>query len=227
MKVTRTTGLLIAVGVGALTTILTLSYASGPSPLVYVAKPLTTLLLVVLALSTRVPLSRAYRALITGGLLASLAGDVLLMLPSDQFIPGLASFLVAHLLYLAAFASRAPLLQHRLAVVGYVAVATTVLAMVLPAVGGVLRTSIIAYVVVITIMASQGASWMLDEPRSSAARLAAIGAALFVASDALLALDRFVTIVPMRDLLVLGTYWLAQSCIALSVQRPAPPTLRM
>ncbi len=227
MNFTRKSAVLIAVGVSAITTIMALSTADAPSPLVYVTKPLATLLLVLLALTTHNPIATSYRWLIVGGLLASVVGDILLMLPSDRFIAGLGSFLVAHLLYLAAFASRAPLLRHRSAVIGYVAVATAVLAMVLPAVGGVLRTAIIGYVVVLTIMAAQSASWMLEEARSSSARLAAVGAALFVASDALLALDRFVTIVPMRDLLVLGTYWMAQACIAMSVQRPAPPTLRL
>ncbi len=210
-----------------MTTVLALAGATDGSPVVYVAKPLTTTLLIALALATHDPIAASYRALVVAGLLASLVGDVLLMLPSDRFIAALGSFWVAHLLYLAAFVSRAPLLRHRSTVIGYVVMSTTVLAMVLPAVGGLLRTAIIIDVIAITVMASQAASWMLDDTRSSSARLAAIGAALFVASATLFALDRFVQIVPMRDLLVLGTYWLAQACIALSVQRPAPPTLRL
>jgi uncharacterized membrane protein YhhN len=54
-------------------------------------------------------------------------------------------------------------------------------------------------------------------PRS--ARLAAIGAVLFMVSDSLLAWDRFAGGVPARALLVLGTYYAAQWCIARSVQR--------
>ena len=220
-------GLLAAATVGAMTTVLALAGATDESPIVYVAKPLTTTMLIALALTTRDPIAASYRALVVAGLLASLVGDVLLMLPSDRLIAALGSFWVAHLLYLAAFASRASLLRHRSTVIGYVVMSTSVLAMVLPAVGGLLRTVIITDVIVITVMASQAASWMLDEARSSSARLAAVGAALLVTSATLFALDRFVQIVPMRDLLVLGTYWLAQACIALSVQRPAPPTLRL
>jgi uncharacterized membrane protein YhhN len=218
---------LAAAAVGALVTIGALTLAPGSPAVVWVAKPVTTALLALLAATTRAPLSAAFRLLITLGLLASLAGDVLLMLPEDRFTAGLAAFLVAHVAYLAAFASRAPLLRHRSGVVGYAAVATVVLALVLPAVGGVLRTAIIAYVIVIALMAAQATSWLLDEPASRAARLAAIGASCFVASDALLALDRFVFIVPARDLLVLAPYWIAQACIALSVERPPPPSLRL
>ena len=41
--------------------------------------------------------------LLAAALVASLAGDVFLMLPIDAFIPGLASFLLAHLFYIALF----------------------------------------------------------------------------------------------------------------------------
>ncbi len=219
--------LLAAAAVSACVTIGALTFAPDSPELVWAAKPVATGLLVLLAATTPAPLSASFRLLITLGLVSSLAGDVLLMLPEDRFLAGLAAFLLAHVAYLAAFATRAPLLAHRSGVVGYAAVATVVLALVLPAVGGVLRTAIIAYVIVIALMAAQATSWLLDEPASRAARLAAIGASCFVASDALLALDRFVLIVPARDLLVLAPYWVAQACIALSVERPPPPALRL
>ena len=44
-----------------------------------------------------------YAGFILAGLVFSLAGDVFLMLPSDQFMAGLVSFLIAHLFYIAAF----------------------------------------------------------------------------------------------------------------------------
>ena len=47
--------------------------------------------------------------LLLAALLFSLGGDVFLMLPGNYFIPGLASFLVAHLFYIALFRQgRAP-----------------------------------------------------------------------------------------------------------------------
>lgn len=221
------TGLTLAASLAAAVAIGTLTVAPDRPALVWVAKPLATLLLLLLAATTRRALSSRYRGLITLGLAASLAGDVWLMLPDDRFLAGLASFFVAHVAYLAAFTSRAPLLRHRSGVVGYAAVATVVLALVLPAVGGSLRTAIVGYVVIIAFMAAQATSWLLDEPASRAARLAAVGASLFVASDALLALDRFVFTIPARDLLVLAPYWAAQACLAWSVQEPPPPALRL
>ncbi len=220
-------GLLGATSVCAVLTIIAPLVVTTNPNLAQTTKPLATALLALLAALTSDAISVRYRVLVTLGLVASLAGDVVLMLPGDWFVHGLLVFLGAHFFYGAAFFSHAPPLRHRTAIVGYATVATSVLALVLPAVGGVLRVAIVSYVVVISVMAAQAASWMLDEPRSRAALLAAIGAALFVASDAMLALDRFVTLIPMRDVLVLGTYWLAQACIASSVQRPPPPTLRM
>src|SRR5512133_4105571 len=46
-------------------------------------------------------------------LVASLAGDVFLMLPGNYFIPGLASFLVAHLFYIALFRQGVPWFSSR------------------------------------------------------------------------------------------------------------------
>jgi uncharacterized membrane protein YhhN len=219
--------LLIAAAISAVVVIAALSLSPDTPALVYLGKPLTTLLLLVLAAGTRDALAPSYRALVTAGLLASLVGDVFLMLPGDYFLAGLASFLVAHLLYIVAFSTRARFLRHQLPVLAYVVVATLVLFLVLPTVGGVLRTAIVAYVLVITVMAAQGTCWLIESPAAPSARLVALGAACFVSSDALLALDRFVTYVPARDLLILGSYWLGQGCIAASVRRAPPPTLRM
>ncbi|MBV9110557.1 MAG: lysoplasmalogenase, partial [Gemmatimonadetes bacterium] len=54
---------------------------------VYVAKPLTTTLIIALAMSRPSPIG-GYREAIAAGLVCSLAGDVLLMLPSDRFVAG-------------------------------------------------------------------------------------------------------------------------------------------
>jgi uncharacterized membrane protein YhhN len=80
---------------------------TGRRSAVYVFKPLTMLFVLSLALQSSTSTSVLYAWMIVGGLLFSLAGDVLLMLPSDRFAAGLASFLVAHLFYIAAFAEDA------------------------------------------------------------------------------------------------------------------------
>jgi hypothetical protein len=87
---------------------------AGRRPVVYVCKPLTIAVAMVIAATAAGGPSPPYRALILCGLVCSLAGDVFLMLPVKRFAAGLASFLVAHVCYVAAFAgaspARAPLL---------------------------------------------------------------------------------------------------------------------
>lgn len=76
----------------------------GPRELHYVCKPTTTFLILVMTTLQQPNLgtSASYQWLIGSGLVMSLAGDVLLMLPKDKFIQGLGSFLLAHLLYIVA-----------------------------------------------------------------------------------------------------------------------------
>ena len=75
----------------------------------YISKPLTMLLIIALAFGYQSYDHDGSHAWILLGLCLSLAGDVLLMLPSDRFIQGLAAFLVAHLCYIVGFA-QGPLL---------------------------------------------------------------------------------------------------------------------
>ena len=181
---------------------------------VHVAKPLTTALLVALAvtLPARDP---AYRVVVVIGLVASLAGDVFLMLPGDRFVAGLASFLVAHLAYLAAFTRAAPLFAAPTALALYAVVGAALVVVLWPRLG-VLRVPVLAYAAALVAMAAQAAAHarVVD---GSPARLAAVGAALFVASDAILAVDRFRAPVPHAQDWIMTTYVAAQLGIALSV----------
>jgi uncharacterized membrane protein YhhN len=173
------------------------------------------MLLLALALAAGRGAGPRYLAAVAAGLVLSLAGDVFLMLPRDRFVAGLASFLAAHLAYVVAFTTgvspdSAPLLLAPAALPG-----AAVLAVLWPRLGR-LRPAVTAYVAVITLMAWQAGTraWAL---RSPAAVMAALGAACFVASDAMLALDRFRA--PFRSArgLVTGTYVAAQWLIASSV----------
>lgn len=184
-------------------------------PLVYAAKPLATITTLLIALRAAPPVSTRYRALICAGLVASLAGDVFLMLPGDRFIAGLASFLVAHLLYITAFASEKGGLRNPAAALTIGIFAAAMLAWLWPDLGA-LRLPVGAYVTVIAVMGWQAfARW----GHSPGAERAAIGALSFLASDSALAVSRFRGEFAGSTLLVLGTYWLAQWLFARSVQR--------
>jgi uncharacterized membrane protein YhhN len=76
-----------------------------------------------------------------------------------------------------------------------------------------LRLPVAAYVVVITLMGAQalGRAAVLGD---AASRYVAIGALCFMASDTLLAINKFVTPLPVSALWVLSSYYVAQLLIA-------------
>lgn len=184
--------------------------------LLYVFKPLTTLL--ILAMACRLAGGAgSYARWIGIGLVLSTAGDIFLMLPFDGFVFGLGSFLLAHLAYLWALRQRGGWWRVRWPVVVYAVVASCVLARLWPGLPGELKLPVVVYVIALAGMAAQAASVWREHPDTKT-RVAAIGGAFFVASDALLALDRFSAPIPLASTFVLATYWIAQWCIARSVR---------
>ena len=181
----------------------------------YVFKPLTMVFIIAIAVLAEHPVSSAYHILIVLALLASLAGDVFLMLESDRFIYGLASFLLAHILYAIAFASEgsaAAPLWYGLPFLLYGVVMLWWLWGFL----GPMRGPVIVYMAAILIMAWQAANrWV--ETNDRGALLALAGAYLFVASDSVLAVERFRGAFRSAPFWVLSTYFAAQWLIALSV----------
>lgn len=179
---------------------------------IYIFKPLTTALIILLALLADGD-SESYQILIIVGLLFSLAGDVFLMLPRDLFIAGLVSFLIAHLFYSVAFLKDGEISW--LLLIPLLGFGGIMLAILWPHLGK-LKTPVIVYVGVILIMGWLAVSRWLETDREGAA-LAALGALFFMASDTILALDRFRKPFGTARLLVLSTYYLAQTLIALSI----------
>lgn len=161
--------------------------------------------------------------LLLAALLFSLGGDVLLMLPGNYFIPGLASFLVAHLFYIALFRQDAPWFASRAglaAVLAFGGGMYTVLAPRLP--DPVLQVAVGAYVLVISLMASQamGRARHLGGPD---ARAVALGACVFMASDSMIAIHKFLTPIPLESLWILITYFTAQFLIVHGMRQPVAP----
>ena len=186
----------------------------GSRPSVYLFKPLTVILIILIASLRKNPVSEFYRYAVVAGLVFSLMGDILLMLPRERFIAGLASFLLAHLFYIAAFTlegARSPGLLYALPFAVYGLVMLRVL---LPGLGR-LKAPVIIYMPVIMLMAWQAfCRWMTTAQRGSA--LAFMGALLFVISDSVLALNRFKRPLQSAQLYIMATYFTAQWLIALS-----------
>ncbi|MGC8722440.1 MAG: lysoplasmalogenase [Acidobacteriota bacterium] len=186
----------------------------GPRWQVYLFKPLTTALILLVALAPPHAPGLLYRGAILAGLLFSLAGDIFLMLPRDRFVASLVSFLVAHLCYIAAFSSGVAMGLSPWTTLPLVAAAAILLWLLWPHLGS-MRIPVLLYVAVILCMAWRAlVRW--QQVGGAEAFGAATGALLFVASDATLALDRFRGRFRSAQLLILSAYTAAQWLIAAS-----------
>lgn len=186
-------------------------WALGQPWLAFVFKPLATILIIVFALG-RGHEQPVVRRWVLAGLVLSLVGDVALLWPKEGFLPGLVSFLLAHAAYLVAFTRGQGFAARRAPFVAYAVVAAGILALLWPGVPAPLRLPVLLYVAALASMAAQAAVlWRAGAPRGG---VLALGGALFVLSDALLATNRFGTPLPMASLWILASYWAAQWCIA-------------
>jgi uncharacterized membrane protein YhhN len=134
-------------------------------------------------------------------LLFSLAGDVFLMLPADLFLAGLGSFLVGHLAYIACFTAptRARLIWWLILTVICAPLASRILR---SAGDGGTRAGVAVYMLVLGLMVASAIA--------SGSGVAALGAGLFLASDSIIAWNRFVAPVPLAQPLIMSTYHLGQ-----------------
>lgn len=166
------------------------------------------------------------RRWVLAGLMLSLVGDIALLWPQQGFLPGLVSFLLAHLAYLVAFTRERRLADWWPAFALYAVVAGAVLALLWPGVPAALRLPVAVYVVALASMAAQAlVLWRRSGPAASPgarrARWLAVGGALFLLSDALLATNKFAAPLPLSSLWILASYWSAQWCIASWLAPPA------
>ncbi len=183
--------------------------------LIYIFKPLTTILILSVALLPGTWRMDAYARAIALGLFFSLAGDILLMLPRDLFVPGLASFLVGHLCYISAFRAGLAAPDFMLVLALFIMFATGMLRYLRPGVIAPLRLPVGLYVVVITVMVTLAVGRWISKPSLESGSVA-LGALLFMASDTLLAVDRFRRPFHLARAAVLSTYFAGQLLIALS-----------
>lgn len=186
---------------------------------VYLFKPLTTLIIAIGAAFLIRPAPPLYRALIVAGLGCSLGGDILLMLPAERLIAGIAAFLLAQIAYVAAFSLGNPVHGDQLAwLLPFLLFCAAVLADRWRVLGR-FRGPVVVYVAVISIMAwravMRGRAAVI--PRETFV-VGAVGACLFVLSDALVLLRRFGRALPGAQTIELATYWAAQLLIAVSVR---------
>jgi uncharacterized membrane protein YhhN len=184
---------------------------------IYVFKPLTMVLIIAIAFWIKPTTAGLYKRLIMTGLLSSLAGDIFLMLPDDRFMPGLVCFLVAHLFYISAFISGGLRISVRWSLGPFLLYGAAFFIVLVPRLGD-FKAPVSVYLLVILVMAWQALNrWSVT--RRYEALLAFVGALLFVLSDSVIALDRFVQPFGAAMAIIATTYFIAQWLIACSVKQ--------
>jgi uncharacterized membrane protein YhhN len=182
-----------------------------------VFKTLTTLLFVLTAWAAG-PVG-SYGGYLFAGLLLSALGDLLLIpRAKPSFAAGLCAFLLAHLLYVLAFTTLAPLEGANWPLlVGLAALTSAFLYLFWERFGG-LRLAVAVYAAVMTLMLASAWSVLLNaEVAATAGALIAAGATLFYLSDLFVALERFAARRFINKLLGLPLYYAAQFMLAFSL----------
>ncbi|MFN8052371.1 MAG: lysoplasmalogenase [Acidimicrobiales bacterium] len=188
--------------------------AAENRPLEYVLKPATMVALVAAAIAIT-PAEPSMRWWFVAALVCSLAGDVFLMLPDVEtyFVPGLASFLVGHVLYIVG------LVHGGVSGVGLL-VGAVLTFMLLAAVGPTIvkgaqevdrRLPVPVFLYILTI------SVMVTCAVGSGVAVAIVGAFLFYLSDFCIGWSRFVTDFRYARMAIITTYHLAQILLVVSL----------
>lgn len=177
----------------------------------YIFKPLTMAAIIAAAfLNSSSPMSFYQKAILVG-LILSTVGDVFLIDQKRFFVHGLVSFLLGHFCYIAALWT-APHLPSGIFYLIYIVLFLTILWRGL----GKLKIPVVVYALTLAAM-----SWLALSRYFAAGDdktlYAFLGSISFLASDSLLAYNKFKTPFSLAQPFILSTYFLAQWLIALSV----------
>ena len=182
-----------------------------PYPLVYLVKAMPIYSLAALAFLN---IAGLRGKLIGMGLVFSSVGDIVLELGSDSlFTLGLGAFLLAHLFYIAAFMKDIQFKGPRGMVAAAVIVYACLIAYVMIPTLGNMLLPVVVYLLVIAVMGVLAALSGINH------WFVVAGACLFIASDSIIAVNRFVASVPSSSLLIMSTYYSAQLLITAGASR--------
>lgn len=180
----------------------------------YVFKPLTMILIILLAILAGWGVSTPYKYLILSALIFSLCGDVFIMLQTENPIKGLVAFLIAHIFYTAAFFQDIESFQPLILIPVFVYAA--IFYIYLHKGLNKLRIPVLSYTIVISLMGSMAVNRYVNV-QDEKSLLAFTGAVLFLVSESFWAINRFKKSFAWAEIIILGTYFSAQILLALSV----------
>jgi len=191
---------------------------TGPARTAAKAVPVATLLVLVLR-----DMGGFVRFCLAGALLGSVAGDILLDLPYDAlFVFGLAAFLAGHLFYTLLFFRYARLPGgFETAVTAAMVIFAAAMIWLFSGIEPALFKPVVLYIVVIVAM-SIGAL-LVPAPD----RLLFYGAFIFIASDVVLAVNKFLITIPAGRIINITLYFTAQYIIIAAARAIWKPSRRI
>ena len=163
--------------------------------------------------------------LITWGLIFSWVGDVLLMFESPEqplfFMGGLGAFLTTHVLYILAFkavvtdSSKSIFKTRLVAIFPFIVIGGVFYYALFPGLGE-LKIPVLVYTGVIITMVIFALN-RIGQVNAASFRLVYYGAIIFMISDLLLAINKFLMPFDHAGVYIMGTYILAQALIVAGV----------
>lgn len=158
----------------------------------------------------------AYQRRIFVGLILSGIGDVCLIWPEPHFITGMIAFGIAHLWYIRAFMHQSQL--RLLKAIPFCLFTLFGAALLYPGLTGILVPAVPIYVGLVCAMGWRAFARVeiLDGDWTWTRLFACIGAILFILSDFLIGVDKFVVPVPAARAIIMTLYYAGQAFIAMS-----------
>ena len=191
--------------------------------LVYVAKPLIVITLILYFLSATKGFQNEFIIIIVRALIFSWLGDLVLMFESFDkrvFFIGLLAFLFAHLQYIKFFSNvrMGEKIKLRPGLILIVAIYYAGLIFLLLNHLNEMKIPVLVYGIVISVMFLL-ALHMLFIKNKEAGKLMMFGALLFIASDSILAINKFYESFEYAGIAIMLTYGIAQLLITLGAVR--------
>lgn len=184
----------------------------------YAVKALPVFLLAVAA-GAGMPGARGI--LLAAAFLCSCTGDIILELDRGKlFVHGLAAFLVAHLFFIPVFYN-CPQFTISTSVVMVVLLlyGACLASILLPHLQKELKAPVIAYLIIIMAMGLSAAAGGENH------YLVVVGAVLFIVSDSIIAVDKFLFNIRYKDFFIMTTYYLGQLLICIGCVNPVLKTV--
>ena len=167
----------------------------------FVIKAIPAISLAVLALIT---VSRMTGKLLFVSLLFCAAGDVALELEAGKyFIVGLGLFLIAQIMFIVTFSKDFKMQRSRIPIIVILAIYALAIAAIMTPSLREMAIPVYCYLVVITLMG------IFAVLRGAKNKFTLYGAASFIVSDSIIAINKFMMPVPAADYIVMITYYLA------------------